>query len=104
MTSPEGADPRTRRAWRMAGIGTAALGTGFAVIAGLTGAGGRIGFAFFLLGGSFACALGTLYAAGTGALDSFRGEPVGRSRVVAAVVLGSVSLLSLAMVVGLTGS
>lgn len=104
MTSPEGTDPRARRAWRIAGVGTALLGTGFALVAALTGGGGAIGLAFFLLGSSFACALGTLYAVGTGALDSFRGDPVGRSRVIAAVVLGVVSLLFLVMVVGLTSA
>ncbi len=103
MTEPRPLDPRTRRTWRIAGIGTAVLGTLLAVVAALSGAGGATGLAFFLLGALLACMCATLYAVGTGVLDSFRGEPVGRSRVVAAVVLGLLSLLLPIMLVGLTG-
>lgn len=103
MTDPRPLDPRTRRTWRIAGIGTAVLGTFLAVVAALSGAGGGAGLAFFLVGALVACACATLYAVGTGALDSFRGEPVGRSRVIAAVVLGLLSLLLPIMLVGLTG-
>lgn len=103
MTDPRPLDPRTRRTWRIAGIGTAVLGTVLAAVAALSGGGGRIGLAFFLLGAAVSCTVATLYAVATGALDGFRGRPVGRSRVLAAVILGALSVALPMMVIGLTG-
>lgn len=104
MTGPDEGDPRARRAWRIAWIGTAVLGTALAAGAALSGAGGRGGLASFLLGALLPCAVAALYAVVTGALDSFRGDPIGRSRVVAAVVLGAITLILPIMVLGLASA
>ncbi|MBW3562008.1 MAG: hypothetical protein KY437_05880 [Actinobacteria bacterium] len=104
MTDEAPTDPHTRRAWRIAGIGTLVVGTGFAVVAALSGGGGRVGLAFFLLGATLSCTLGTLYAVTTGARDAFRGDDVGRGRAVAAAVLGFLAILLPIMTVGLTAS
>lgn len=93
-------DRKTRRAWRIAGWGTVVAGGGLAAMAAAVGLGGRAGLRFFLLGALLGCALGALYAVGSGALDALRDRPVGRGRVVAAVVLGALAILLPAMVIG----
>ena len=104
MTDDAPLDPHTRRAWRIAGIGTLLLGVGFAVVAALSGGDGRVGLAFFLLGATVSCTLGTMYAVATGVRDTFRGADVGRGRAVAAAVLGCLAILLPIMTVGLTSS
>lgn len=96
-------DRKTRRAWRIAGWGTVLVGGGLTALAAVAGLPGRAGLRFFLLGALFGSALAALYAAGSGALDAVRGRPVGRDRVVAAVVLGALATLLPAMLVGLGG-
>lgn len=93
----------TRLAWRVAGLGTVVLGGGLALLAAAVGGDGRAGLRFFLLGTLSACSLGALIAIGSGALDAWRGHPVGRDRVVAAVVLGALTLLLPPMLVGVGG-
>ena len=104
MTEEAPTDPHTRRAWRIAGLGTLTLGTGFAVVAALSGGGGRVGLAFFLLGATLSCTLATLYAVASGVRDAFRGDDVGRGRAVAAAVLGGLAILLPIMTVGLISS
>lgn len=94
---------RTRLAWRVAGFGTLLLGGGMTAVAAAAGAGGRAGLRFLLLGAILACSIGALVAVGTGVLDAARGQPVGRGRVVAAVVLGGLALLLPPMLVGIGG-
>lgn len=100
-TSRRETDRKARRAWRIAGWGTLIVGGGLTTIAAAAGLGGRAGLRFFLLGGLLACALGALYALGSGAMDAVRGRRTGRDRVVAAVVLGALATLLPAMVIGL---
>ncbi len=100
--SDEG-DPRARRAWRIAGLGALLLGGGLAALAAIAGAGGRTGMRFFLLGAFLATGSATLYAIVTGAVDSYRERPVGRRRVVAAAVLGVLTIFVLPpMMIGLS--
>lgn len=94
-------DERARRAWRIAGFGTLTIGSLFAAVAAASGGSGRSGLAFFLLGALLAVAVAALYAMATGAIDALRDRPVGRERVVAAVVLGVIALLIPAMIIGL---
>lgn len=91
------------RAWRLAGWGTLVLGGPLAGLSAASGGGGRDGMRFLLLGALLACAVGALYAVVTGALDTLRGRPVGRSRIAAAAVLGLLALLLPAMLVALGG-
>ena len=95
-----GGDASTRRAWRIAGWGTVTLGIGLAAIAAASGADGRVGTVAFLAGALVACLAGAVYAVFSAVVDSFRGRPVGRGRVVAVCVLGALSLL---LPVGLVG-
>lgn len=96
-------DTRARIAWWVAGAGTVVAGGGMALLAALAGGDGRVGARYFLLGALLACSLGALVAVATGALDAVRGRPVGRSRVVAAVVLGTLVIVLPQMLVGIGG-
>lgn len=103
MTEEDRGRDRTRLAWQVAGIGTVVAGGGLAALAASVGGGGRAGFRFFLLGALLACSLGALIAVGSAVIDSVRGRPVGRDRIVAAVVLGLLTLLLPPMLVGIGG-
>jgi hypothetical protein len=100
----EGRDERhARLAWRVAVFGTLVVGGGMTAIAAASGAGGRAGLRFLILGAILACSVGALLAIGSGVVDAARGEAVGRGRVVAAVVLGGLVLLLPPMLVGIGG-
>lgn len=96
-------DPKARRAWRIAALGTLVLGVGLAALAAATGGSGRAGLAFFLLGTLAANAAAALYAMVTGAVDALRDRPVGRQRVVAAAVTGFVALMLPTTIIALGG-
>lgn len=84
---PPPRDPKTRRAWSIAAIGTLIIGGGFTLLVALQGSGGRAGLATLLLGASVSCALGALYATGTALIDTLRKRPVETERIVAGVAL-----------------
>lgn len=92
-------DAGARRSWLLAGFGSLALGGLLAALN--AGAGGRQGLRAFLVGTFVACGAGSLHAVVSGAVDTFRGRTAGRSRVVAATVLGVVTLAIPLMLVGL---
>lgn len=96
-------DARARAAWWVAAAGTVVAGGGMALLAAIAGGDGRVGARYFLLGALLACSLGALVAVGTGAADAIRGRPVGRSRVVAAIVLGALVIALPRMLVGIGG-
>jgi zinc transporter ZupT len=101
--SPGAPDTKTRRAWRIAGLGTAVLGGGLALLALVVGGSGVDGIRFLLLGALASCSAGALYAVVTGALDTMHDREVGRDRVIAAVVLGAAVLILPVMLVGVGG-
>ena len=86
-------DLKARRAWRIGGWGTLVLGGLLTAVAAATGSDGRIGALYFFVGALIACLAGATYAVFSAVVDSFRGRDVGRGRVVAACVLGALSLL-----------
>lgn len=93
---------RTRRAWRIAGIGAGA-GIAVALLTGVLGASGRVGLVVLLLCCALACGLGALYAIVTVVVDDLRGEPTSRRRPVAAAVLFALAAVLMAMVAGAGG-
>lgn len=96
-------DPKARRAWRIAGMGTVVIGGGLALLAWVIGGSGADGVRFLLLGAIASCSVGALYAVGTGAIDALRDREVGRHRVVAAIALGVAVLVLPIMLVGVGG-
>lgn len=98
-----GPDLGARRTWRIAWGGTLVLGGGLTVASAAAGAEGSQGVLWFTLGALLATLAATAYAVVTGVLDTLRGRPVGRRRVIAAVVLGVLSFLLVPTVIGLAG-
>ncbi|MBW3619777.1 MAG: hypothetical protein KY461_05990 [Actinobacteria bacterium] len=95
-------DPRVRRTWRIAGLGTLA-GAGLAVLSGVLGADGRVGFVILFLVTALGAALAALYAGLTAVIDDLKGRRVARARVVSAGGLFVLAALLMAVVAGAGG-
>ena len=97
-------DPRTRRAWTVAGIGSAVVGGGLAAVAAAGGADGRIGAAAFLVGTALAATAGSLYALVSGLRDTLAGRQVPATRAITAGLLGFLALLLIAGTAGMVST
>ena len=97
-----GSDPRVRRTWRIAGLGTLG-GVALAVLSGILGADGRVGFVILFLVTALAAALAALYAGLTAVIDDLKGRRVARARVVSAVGLFVLAALLMAVGAGAGG-
>lgn len=97
-----GRDPRVRRTWRIAGAG-ALVGVALAVLSGILGADGRVGFVILFLIAALSAALGALYAGLTAVVDDLKGRPVARARVGSAVGLFVLAAVLMAVVAGAGG-
>ena len=96
-------DPKVRRTWLIAGLGTLVVGGGLAAATAIGGHSGAAGLASLLLGGSFACAVGSLYGLSTAGIDAVRDRPVGRRRLIAAGALAVIATFAMAAVAGMGG-
>lgn len=95
-------DPRVGRTWRIAAWG-AGLGVVLAVVSGLLGADGRVGFVILFLVAALAAALAALHAGLTAVIDDLRGRPVSRARVASAGGLFLLAAVLMALVAGAGG-
>lgn len=91
-----------RRTWQLAAVGALA-GVALAVLTGVLGASGRVGFVVLLLVWALAAAIAALYAGLTAVIDDLKGRPVARARVGAAVGLFFLAAILMALVAGAGG-
>lgn len=100
--APPEPDPRVRRTWRIAG-GGAVVAVALAVLTGVLGATGRVGFVVLFLVLALSAGLAALYAGTTAVVDDLKGRRVARARVVSAVGLFFLAALLMALVAGAGG-
>lgn len=101
-TVPPATDPRVRRTWRIAAVG-ALVAVAVAVLTGVLGGTGRVGFVVLFLLLSLSATLSALYAGLTAVVDDLKGRRVARARVVSAVGLFFLAALLMALVAGAGG-
>lgn len=95
-------DPRVRSTWRIAAVG-AVVAVALAVLTGVLGATGRVGFVVLFLVLALSAGLAALYAGLTAVVDDLKGRRVARARVVSAVGLFFLAAILMALVAGAGG-